>query len=375
MTENKNVPELRFPGFEGEWGSCEFGELATLRKSKHDGKDNLPCVELDSIESESSLLVKLYDSLTQQSVKTRFKAGDVLFGKLRPYLKKYIRPDFDGVCSSEIWVLKGTKAQNNFLFRLIQTDKFNSVANISSGSKMPRADWHYVSSFPFSYPENVEQQKIADFLSAVDKKIEQLTEKQRLLTEYKKGVMQQIFSQQIRFKDDEGNEYPEWKEGLVDDVLNSISSKKYQIATKDILDNGLYPVVDQGQSAIAGYTDMSDKVFPTSEVIVYGDHTTIVKFVDFEFVIGADGTKLLKAAGSDNLKYLYYNLLHNNVKAEGYKRHFSILRRVILQIPSLDEQKKIADFLTAIDNKIDQAWSKLEQAKSFKKGLLQKMFL
>ena len=148
----------------------------------------------------------------QKSIKNRFSQGNVLFGKLRPYLRKYAQPNFDGVCSSEIWVFSGKTVNNDFLYRLIQTDYFMSAVSSTSGSKMPRAEWDLLKNLNFGYPKNTnEQQKIANFLSAVDDKITALTAQKTALTQYKQGMMQRIFAQTLRFKDDNGADYPEWE--------------------------------------------------------------------------------------------------------------------------------------------------------------------
>jgi len=186
--------------------------------------------------------------------------------------------------------------------------------------------------------------------------------------------MQQIFSQAIRFKADDGSDFPDWEEKKLRNVLSSVSTRPYQIKSADILEFGSHKVVDQGQKELAGYTNEKDKLLTNDGVIVYGDHTTIVKFINYDFVVGADGVKLL-TSDSNNIKYLYFNLLFNNVGPEGYKRHFSILKNVVLQIPSLPEQNKIANFLSSIDSKIEQVGKQLNESKQFKKALLQQMFV
>lgn len=404
-------PELRFVEFDSDWVSLEFGEIAALRKSKHDNSINLPCLELDSIEPETSIILKLYESDNQQSTKTKFKAGDVLFGKLRPYLKKYVRLDFDGACSSEIWVLNGQKVNNDFLFRLVQTDKFNRVANVSSGSKMPRADWNFVSTFPFAYPDRKEQEKIADFLSSVDKKIEQLTEKHRLLTEYKKGTMQQIFSQQIRFKDDNGNDYPEWEEKSFSSLFSFYRTNSFSRA--DLSEDGSVMNIHYGDihTKLPSQTNLRTTVLP-----FVSESLDLLKFNDEAYcqngdLIIADASedsldigKAIELSGVENMRVLagLHTFLARPSTSRvargfpGYVMQIDSIRKqimrlatgvsvlgisktnlgkVTLPLPCKEEQQKIANFLTEIDHKIDQAWSTLEQTKAFKKGLLQKMFV
>jgi len=176
----KNIPLLRFPEFSGEWESNFFGDLVTKVSSKYDPNNsniNYPCIELESIISNEGKLIKIFNSKEQQSIKNKFKNEDVLFGKLRPYLRKFIFADFEGVCSPEIWVFRPKKLLNKYLYYLIQTDKFYNISNVTFGSKMPRADWDFISSYIFEYPSLQEQEKIANFLTTIDKKITLLRQK------------------------------------------------------------------------------------------------------------------------------------------------------------------------------------------------------
>ncbi|NJN78905.1 MAG: hypothetical protein HC803_11760 [Saprospiraceae bacterium] len=150
--------------------------------------------------------------------------------------------------------------------------------------------------------------------------------------------------------------------------------KKYQIKNKEIQEYGNFKVVDQGQNLIAGYSNDKHKIFSNFPVIVFGDHTTVLKYVDFDFVVGADGTKLLSNKEGD-LLYLYYYLVENNIEQEGYKRHFSILKQISVMLPELPEQQKIAKFLSSIDKRIASVSEEVEGMEGFKKGLLQGMFV
>lgn len=212
---SRNVPKLRFKGFEDEWKKYELDDIAMISKSKYNptkSNKTYKCIELEHIAQEDGRILGYVNSKEQNSIKNKFDSGDILFGKLRPYLKKYWISNFEGVCSSEIWVLKARKISNSFLYRIVQSEKFNNIANVSSGSKMPRADWNYMSSTIFLVPKLNEQEKIANFLSKVDSIIEKQEKKVQYWNSYKKGMMQKIFSQKIRFKDENCRDYPEWEE-------------------------------------------------------------------------------------------------------------------------------------------------------------------
>ena len=222
-----------------------------------------------------------------------------------------------------------------------------------------------------------EQQKIAEFLSTIDTVIEKQKETVSSWEERKKGVMQKLFNQEVRFKDDDGSEFPEWEEKHFSEMYKSIPNKQYQISTKEYKKCGKYKVIDQGKDFIAGYYDDKSKVYGSVPIIVYGDHTTVVKYLDEPFVIGADGTKLLdKISNNFDIKFLYFALNFNNVKQMGYKRHFSALKEISFTIPfSLAEQQKIADCLSTLDEVIEKQKATLAAWEKLKKGLLQQMFV
>lgn len=199
------VPHLRFPEFIGEWKTKELDNIIEISKEKYNpikDEENYKCIELENLSQQTGIVLGFHDSKEQLSTKNKFKENEILFGKLRPYLKKYWYAEFDGVCSSEIWVLRGKKGiSNNYVHKLIQTYKFNYIANISSGSKMPRADWSYMKDIPFGIPSIQEQEKISNLFTLIDNKIVKQEEKIIKIEEYKNGMMQKIFSQKVRFKD------------------------------------------------------------------------------------------------------------------------------------------------------------------------------
>ncbi|MCZ2510596.1 restriction endonuclease subunit S [Bacteroides fragilis] len=129
-------------------------------------------MELESISQGTGELLETFNSAEQKSIKNKFSPGTVLFGKLRPYLRKFYLPYFEGVCSSEIWVMRSNKIEPAFLYSFIQTPYFISLANQSSGSKMPRADWGLIETSKIAYPPNsAERVKIGKFLKLIDERI------------------------------------------------------------------------------------------------------------------------------------------------------------------------------------------------------------
>ena len=374
-----NVPKLRFKEFSEEWEAKLFGDIVTNKSKKYNPEKesiSYKCIELEHLSTESGQLLGYVDSLNLGSIKNKFNKNDVLFGKLRPYLKKYLLAPFDGVCSSEIWVLNGINVTNYFLYYIVQSDYFIGLANQSSGSKMPRADWNIIENSIFFIPQKQEQEKIASFLTSVDTKIEQLTKKEELLQQYKKGVMQKIFNQEIRFKADDGSQFCDWEEKKLGDILDYIQPTKYLVKDTEYNDSYTIPVLTAGKTFILGYTNETDGVFENNlPVIIFDDFTTANKFVNFPFKAKSSAMKIL-VSKNNNIKFIYEAIQMIKYEVGGHERHwiskFSFLN---IFIPCIEEQTKIANFLSSIDSKIEKVKKQLNSTKEFKKALLQQMFV
>ena len=149
-----------------------------------------------------------------------------------------------------------------------------------------------------------------------------------------------------------------------------------QILSADITPTGRFPVVDQGQAFIAGYSNAEERVINENlPLVIFGDHTRCVKYVDFPFILGADGTKVLKP--KEDLfdpKFFYYSLLSLNIPNRGYNRHFTILKEKYLPHPTMDQQRKIAAMLGVVQRAIEQQERLLALTAELKKSLLHKLF-
>jgi type I restriction enzyme S subunit len=193
----------RLLGFGGEWESQIFEEFARLRTERIDPKmgGEFPfCIELEDIEQGSGHLLKSSLVTDRSSIKSVFYKGDVLFGKLRAYLRKYWLADKDGVCSTEIWPLipNTKKITNEYLFQLIKTDPFIESASIAYGTHMPRTDWNVVKNFPMDLPKISEQHAIATVLSDMDDEIIALEQQRDKTKAIKQGMMQELLTGRIR---------------------------------------------------------------------------------------------------------------------------------------------------------------------------------
>ena len=194
----ETVPRMRLPGFTGAWEQRKFEEIA-VRSSVICSDDTLPRVEYEDIVSGTGRLNK--DIYAKQSIKSgiAFHQGDVLYGKLRPYLQNWLLPTFDGLAVGDFWVLQPQNADSSFLYRLIQSRQFDEVANQSTGTKMPRADWKLVSKTVFSIPSNIsEQAAIGTYFTALDSLITLHQRKLEKIQKIKQGMMQQLLTGKIR---------------------------------------------------------------------------------------------------------------------------------------------------------------------------------
>jgi len=379
----KLQPKLRFPEFKDDWRIYRIDEIGTIITG------TTPSTAVKEYYNGDNLFLSPADIDNSRFVdNTKTTLSDLGFNKTRKLKPNSIAFVCIGSTIGKIAQVKkefSTNQQiNSIEFNIEFSEDFNyyNLLNKSKEIKllagvqtMPQINKTDFSKIKLNIPTLQEQTKIADFLGAVDKQLDILNQKKGKLNTYKKGVMQQLFAQQLRFKDDNGNNYPDWQEKCFDEIFESVPTKKHQIKSSEYLNEGVYPIVDQGQKFIVGFSNEKEKVFKTKGSIIFGDHTTILKYIDFNFIIGADGVKVLQSKTLNDIKFLYYNLSFNNVKSEGYKRHYSILKELKLHIPSIEEQTKIAEFLSAIDKQIEAVENQITKTETYKKGLLQQMFV
>ena len=374
------TPQLRFPEFTDAWQVKRFGDVVKLRKNKFDPQKSIESrkdVELDNLATETGGILGYIDSRTQMSIKNVFQKDDILYGKLRPYLKKFAKAPWGGVSSSEIWAMYSDEIYSDYLLHLIQTKTFNDSVNIQSGSKMPRADWGLVSDTEYDMPSKPEQEKIADFLTAVDERIRLGEQKLAKLEQYKRGVMQKIFSQQVRFKDDNGNPYPDWEEKKLGEV------SKIKTGDSDVQDavaDGEYPFFIRSKEV-----KRSNKYIYDGEAILIpgeGGIGEIFHYINGKFNYHQRVYKISDFDAKTHGKYVLY-FIHQNfarqankhsVKATVDSLRLPTFTDFSVSLPCKKEQQKIATFLTTLDDKITAEKSKLTAAKQFKKALLQRMF-
>lgn len=296
-----------------------------------------------------------------KSAKYAFQPQDVLYGKLRPYLDKAVLANDVGICTTELLVLRPKDGIDpRFLVCVIHAPRFvrHAVAG-TTGVQHPRTSWNHIADFELPGFDSDEQGNIADMLWGVHDVLAANEAAIEVGAELKRAAMQRLLTRGLRGeaqKEAENGPIPQsWETLTVGAAVRPFRVDRAKQVPKSAYEEyGRWPVIDQGQAFIAGYVDDATKVVRADEpVIIFGDHTRAFKFVDFDFVLGADGTKPLIAGEGFDSKYLYHALCNLEVPARGYNRHYTVLSEMRIAKPNIVEQQSIAAILDAIDSKID----------------------
>ena len=381
MSLTCKVPQLRFREFSGEWEEKKLGEVTTyvdyrgraptkteeghfLVTAKNIKKGFIDYECSKEYVAESDYLNVMNKGLPE--------IGDVLFTTEAPMGNVAQVDDKNIALAQRVIKFRSKKMLSNlYLLHYMLSAVFQkSISEKSIGTTVQGISGKELHRIRLAFPFLHEQEKIASFLSSVDTRIEQLTKKKTLLEQYKKGVMQKIFSQELRFKDDDGNEYPEWEEKNFCDVFKIGSGKDYKH-----LDSGSIPVYGTG-----GYMlSVSDYLYEGESVCI-GRKGTIDKpmFLDGKFWT-VDTLFYTHSFKNSIPKYIFYVFQTINWKfyneASGVPSlSKSTIEKIVFSFPSIGEQIKIANFISAIDTKSDLIAQLLNETKNFKKGLLQQMF-
>ena len=383
-----NVPALRFTEFDGSWEEKRLGDVASISRGRFSPRPRndpkfyggeIPFVQTSDITNSNGRVNSYTQTLNEHGLQVSklFPKGAILI-TIAANIGYSGLLEIDMACpDSLIGIICGQSIYNEFLNHYLITQQAR-MDYLAPEAAQKNINIEFL--VPYKVPTTTieEQTKIASFLTSVDTRIQQVEEKKRLLTEYKKGVMQQIFSQQIRFKDDNGNAYPDWEEKLLGEVFDI--KKGEQINRDELSQISGFPVMNGGVSP-SGYHTESNRKNGTIAISEGGNSCGFITLMKADFWSGGH-CYTIHAPKLQN-KFLFQALKHNERYIQKLRvggalpniQKKDILRFKVFVPKEYDEQQKIADSLTAIDSKIEQVSSQLAQAKAFKKGLLQQMFV
>lgn len=407
--EVKNEPELRFPEFEGEWIEKKLGELLSfsngINASKEQYGSGIKFINvLDILNNNFILSENIIGKVdVSQNIEERNKVeyGDIVFlrssetreevGLCNVYLDKENHALFGG------FVIRGKRCANYhpFFLKLLLNNSSvrKSISSLAGGSTRFNISQDILNSIKVWLTEISEQQKIGAFFSKLDQQIELEEQKLEKLEEQKKGYMQQIFSQQLRFKDENGNDYPNWEEVQLKDILIPRNYKQVPEINAPLMSftstGGIEPKGDRynreflvkNKNKKYKRTEFNDLIYSSNNLDVgaiglnrYG--TSVISDVYEIFKIEEQVSPYFIEMSILQLEFIYKILRYRQGALYGqYRIHANDFLKINIELPCSEEQYKIGDFVNKLDNIIDILNNKIELLKQRKKGFLQKMLV
>lgn len=378
------VPRLRFPGFRKSWDSIavsDFFDLAAKaeKTSFFDG-DRLLTVKLHCngvVKNERSTLTGGANYFTR-------KAGQFIFSKIDLLNGAFgIVPDaLDGFSSSSDVPAYSFNAECSSIFFLNWLKSHYSriqIERTGTSNTLKRVAPEKFLALAILAPSLAEQQKIADCLTSLDEVIAAQGRQVEALKAHKRGLMQQLFPREgetrPRLRFPEFREAPEWRVEPVSALIYTVTPPR-KIATSGYQPDGRLAIVDQSPDAICGWTDdLNAKVDAALPLIVFGDHTCVLKLIEYDFAQGADGIKIISAKPCVDIRFLFFGLQIDPIASISYRRHFSLLQEKRIAFPQEPaEQQRIADCLSSLDAQITAETNQLVALKTHKQGLMQQLF-
>lgn len=380
-----------------DWQVIPFGLIATVRKTKFDprtlGEKKIFCVELEHISQRTGALEGNTFTSSKSSIKALFCKGDILFGKLRAYLRKYWLANRNGVASTEIWpIIPNLNCSlSEYIFFIIQTDRFIEAASIAYGTHMPRSDWNAIATLKVSLPPLPQQRAIAAALSDIDSMInglDQLIAKKRNI---KLATMQQLLTGKQRlpgFKN-------EWSMRKIGEFTDCLSGGTPSTFVSDYW-GGSIRWMSSGELNLKTIMDVEGRITEK------GLHNSSTKMIPRKCVlIGLAGQGKTRGTVAINLielctnqsiaailpnnqfipEYLYYNLDARYEELRGLSTgdggrggvNLTIIRSLEIPFPKIEEQAAIAKVLTEMDTELSTLEQQLSKARNLKQGMMQEL--
>lgn len=400
------VPKLRFKDSDGrefpEWELCKLGGLFKERSQRANGDEELLSVTIEQgVLRQNDLARRIVSSEDKSNYKAVYK-GDIAYNSMRMWQGAEGVSNYNGIVSPAYTiVVPKENVSSKFFAYMFKTEKaLYSFKKYSQGLTSDTWNLKYplFSKVPSNIPSLPEQQKIADFLTAYDTMIDTQTKRVEAMKTRKKGLLQKIFSQEIRFKDDHGQDFPEWKSKKLGESTYIERGGSPRPISKYITgDSNGINWIKIGDAPVEGnvITSVKEKIIsegvPKSRKVFKGD-LILSNSMSYgrPYLLAVDGCihdgwlLIRNDKNIFDIRFLMQELASQYVKAQ-YDRlsnqgvvsnlNKELVKSVFIKIPSLPEQRKIADFLTTVDTQIEVEEKRLETMKTIKKGLLQQMFI
>lgn len=385
-----NTPKLRFKEFSGEWESKKLGDLATIQRGSSprpiadpkwfDENSVIGWVRISDVTSSNMYLEKVTQYLSEEGVKrSRFLEEPHLILSIAASVGKPIINKIPVCIHDGFIVFKDLNINMIFGYYFLKIAQYKWAKYKQPGTQF-NLNSDLVSIMTIGVPSRQEQEKIAYFFSLIDKKIEKQSEKIKVLKDYKKGIMQKIFSREIRFKDEDGRDYPEWEEKRLRDIVLEKKKGKSIVYSEqgNILLNNEYMEGKSEPLYVENEIDVDQE-----DILILWDGSQAGKiYTGFTGVLGSTFLAIKLDENNNNL-FVHQQLLSNLERIQTAWREGSGVPHIAkdfidnfkINVPVIEEQKKISNILINIDNKIEKEQEKLDLLNQYKKGLLQQMFV
>ncbi len=398
------APKLRFKEFDADWISNKIIDLADYvdyrgktPKKVESGillvtAKNIKQGYLDYSVSQEFIEPSDFDEVMRRG---KVELNDVLITTEAPLGNVASVDRTDIALAQRVIKYRGKidLLDNLFLKQKFLSESFQEILKSkATGGTVQGIKGSVLHQIPLIVPSKQEQTKIASFLSNVDEKISQLTQKHALLSQYKQGMMQKLFSQQLRFKADDGSEFGEWEEKILSELFDYANGKSFEA---EVIENGSFKLITLNSIDIKGNLKNSHKTISQGDNsllrndlimilsdVAHGNFLGLTAIIpDNSFVLNQRVGRL-RSKTDINICYMrfYINFNQKYFKLNGQgSSQLNLSKGDVLSfpvnLPCLEEQTKIANFLSSIDQKIEVVAQQIEQAKQWKKGLLQQMFV
>ena len=364
-----NVPNLRFPEFQGEWEKCTLEDVMNFSTTRVNSSE----LNEDNYVSTENMLQDFQGVVEAKSVPEdvnviSFSCGDILISNIRPYLKKVWKATFNGGCSSDVFVLKANNnIESDYLHYVIANDKFiNFVMSGAKGVKMPRGDKKQMKTYPLSLPQIQEQKKIGKMLSLLDERIATQNKIIEKLQSLIKGIRNDVYGKlrkSVGFN------------AMISDVLSYEQPQPYIVENTEYTAEGI-PVLTANKAFVLGYTSETNGIYDKGDCIIFDDFTLDCKYVDFPFKVKSSAIKILTAKNKELLRYTFEFLKYLDLSTEEHKRHYiAETQNQEFILPTEQIVKTIAYIFSTLSVRMETAVKQRNVFEKQKQYLLRQMFI